>query len=78
MLLGVLADVSPIPAALLLFGEGVAAIYHVHRMHELAHELDRDEDARAVLAEVSRTIDELPPQRAREVTELLMQHYVRS
>ena len=77
MLLGVLADVSPIPAALLLFGEGVAAIYHVHRMHELARDLDCDEDARTVLAEVSRTIDELPPQRAREVTELLMQHYVR-
>jgi len=78
MLLAVLADVSPIPAALLLFGEGVAAIYHVHRMHELARELDRDEDARTVVAEVSRKIDELPPQSASEVTELLMQHYLRS
>lgn len=75
MLLGVLAEISPIPAALILFAEGFGSIYHTHRAHRLARKLEGQEDARLVLDEIMARVDELPHERAKRVIEILVDHY---
>ena len=57
-LIGTLAAVSPIPAAMVLFGEGVVHIHHAHRAHQVARAADGDQVARAMLAEVGEKIDQ--------------------
>lgn len=72
MMLSALMEVSPVPAAVILFAEGFASIYHTHRAHRMARELHRHEDARRVLAEVHSRIDKLGPERAREIIDVLV------
>ncbi len=74
-LLGVLVEISPIPAAMALFAGGLGSIWHAHRMHRLAREADQDEDARRVLREVRDKIDELPPERVQGLIENLLREH---
>ena len=74
-LLGVLMEVSPTPAALVLFAEGLGSMYHVHRLYRVADELDRHEDARIVLSEIYDKIDTLSHERARGIIDTLVVHY---
>jgi hypothetical protein len=73
--LPVLAEVMPVPAAILLFAEGAVGIHHAFRAHRLAREMEGSEDARKILAEVHDRIDQLDPARAEALIELLMREY---
>jgi hypothetical protein len=75
--LPVLAEVMPVPAALLLFTEGAVGIHHAFRAHRLAREMEGSEDARKILAEMHARIDQLEPARAEALIELLMREYQR-
>jgi hypothetical protein len=74
-LLGVLLEISPLPAVLLLFGEGLIDIHHIFRLQRLSRQDDPDHEARSMLAEVDRKIDALPPKRARHIAEALLEEY---
>ena len=73
--LRVLAHLDPTTSAVLCFGEGLAAIHHIHRIERLSREVADDEDARQVLEDVHHGIDSLPPERARELVDLLAHDY---
>jgi hypothetical protein len=75
--LPILAEVMPVPAAIILFAEGAAGIHHAFRAHRLARELEGSEDARKILAEVHDRIDQLDPAKAEALIELLMREYQR-
>ncbi|MFQ5424757.1 MAG: hypothetical protein ACE5F9_12360 [Phycisphaerae bacterium] len=74
-LIDVLLEVSPVPAALVLFAEGLGAMYHAHRMHHLVRDSERHADAQRLLVEVRDRIDQLPPERVREVIGVLLAEY---
>jgi len=73
--LPILAEVAPVPAAVFLFAEGVAGIHHTFRVHELAKEMRGSHEARQILDEVESKIDQLDPDRAEALIELLMNEY---
>ncbi|MCZ6599137.1 MAG: hypothetical protein O7B99_15975 [Planctomycetota bacterium] len=74
-LLALLVEVSPIPAAVLLFAEGLAHIHHVNMAHRLAREAADAEAAKAMLTEIHDRIDTMPPEQAQHVVELLLREY---
>jgi len=69
------AAVSPVPAAMVLFGEGILAIHHSTRAHRLVAEAQADPVARHMLAEMHGSIDELEPEQAQHLVELLVREY---
>lgn len=71
----VLGELAPVPAALLLFANGVAGIHHTWKVHRLARDLSRREDARAILHDVEQRIDTLSPAEREAILELLLQHH---
>lgn len=73
--LPILAEVAPIPAAVLAFSDGAAGIHHAWRVHKLARELDGDAEARQILEELEQRIDQLDGERAEALLELLMRDY---
>jgi hypothetical protein len=75
--LPILAEVMPVPAAIILFAEGAVGVHHAFRAHRLARELEGSEDARKILAEVHDRIDQLEPARAEALIELLLREYQR-
>jgi hypothetical protein len=77
MMLPVMAEVMPVPAAIILFAEGAAGVHHAFRAHRLARELEGHEDARKILAEVHDRIDQMDPARAEALIELLVREYQR-
>ena len=66
---------APVPAALVLFGEGLVGIHHANRAHRLAREAEGDAAARAMLNEVEGRIDSLSPEEAQHVVQLLLREY---
>lgn len=74
-LIPVLAEFAPVPAAVLLFGHGLAGIHHAFRVHRLSHELEGSVEARRVLQEIHDRIDQFDPARAEAMIELLMNQY---
>jgi hypothetical protein len=74
-LLLILADLSPVSAAVLLFGQGVAGIHHAFRAHRLAAEVARDEESRKILDEIHARVDQLDPKRSRALIELLVREH---
>jgi len=76
-LLGLALQFSPIPAAMVLFAEGLVGVYHAADAHWLAREANDDELARAMLKDVQVQIEALPPERAEHVVRLLLQSYGR-
>ncbi len=75
--LPVLAEVAPIPAAILMFAEGAAGIHHTFRVHRLAREMEGELEAREILEEIESRIDHLEPERAEALLELLVADYRR-
>jgi len=71
-LLNVVSLADPVTAAIVLFAQGLAGIHHLHRVHRLARRLGNADDARRVLGDVSRRLDRLPPERARQVIDVLL------
>jgi hypothetical protein len=74
-LLPLLISVAPVPAAMAFFGAGALGIHHLYRMRRLARSVDSDEEARQVLGSLEAAVDDLPPERAKAVIELLAAHY---
>ena len=74
-LLAALAATSPVPAALLLFGEGMVHIHHAAKAHRLAQEAEDDPAARRMLAEIEARVGSLSPEEASHLTELLLRAY---
>ena len=74
-LLVALAEVSPVPAALLLFSHGATGIYHAYRAHRMVEDVAASSEAREVLADLERQVDRLPPERARQVLGVLLAEY---
>ena len=74
-LLLLLAETSPVTAALLLFAQGASGIYHAHRAHQLARDMGNTARARRMLVELHERIDSLPPDEARNVLEVLKAGY---
>ena len=74
-LLVVLAEVAPVSAAVLLFGNGMVGIHHAFRMHKLAREVEDTDEAKRMLSEIHRRIDHLDPAHAEAMVELLAREY---
>ena len=75
--LPILAEVAPVPAAILLFADGAVGIHHAFRVHTLAREMEGTAEARSILDEVHASIDKLDPDRAEALIEMLMKEYAR-
>jgi len=76
-LLGAAAAVSPVPAALLLFGEGALAIHHATKANRLLREAEGDAAARAMLVDVQHRLDELDAVETQHLLDLLAHEYSR-
>jgi hypothetical protein len=76
-LLPLLAELTPITAAIMLFGQGLAGIHHIHRAHRLAHQNAGHEEARRILDDIHERVDHLQPEQAREVIDLLLAEHGR-
>lgn len=70
-----LMTAAPVPAAMLLFGEGVVSIHHAARAHRLSKEAHGDDVAREMLAEIGGRIDRLDPEHAQHLVRLLGETY---
>ena len=73
--LPVLAEVAPVPVAVLLFAEGAVGIHHAFKVDALTRELSNSEEARAILEDIHARIDQLDPARAEAMVELLVREY---
>jgi hypothetical protein len=73
--LPIMAEIAPVPVALLLFAEGAVSIHHAFRIDRLARELEGSEEAREILEEVHARVDHLDPDRAEALVELLVTQY---
>jgi hypothetical protein len=73
--LPVLAEVAPIPAAILAFGDGAVGIHHAFKIHRIADEMKDTQQARRILDDIEAQIDQLPPDRAEALLELLVSDY---
>jgi hypothetical protein len=71
----VLGEVAPIPAAVLLFAAGAVRVHHAFRVHQLTRNLAGAEDARRILEEIHSRVDQLDPDRAEALVEMLMREY---
>ena len=66
---------SPIPAAVLLFGEGLVHVHHASQAHRLARDARDDDIARLMLGELHGRIDALDPEHAQNLVQLLVEEY---
>ena len=72
-----LAEVAPVPAALLLFSEGAAGIYHAYRAHRLIADVASSDEARRLLKDLHDEVDALPPDEVKKVLRVLLTEYER-
>lgn len=75
--LPILAEVAPVPAAVLMFAHGAAGIHHAFRVHRLVREMEGSHEAREILDEIHARVDQLNPDRAEALIEILMSEYGR-
>jgi len=75
MALPVLAEVAPVPAAIILFAEGAAGINHAFRVGALTDEINADAEARKVLEDMHAEIDRLDSAKAEALVRLLSEEY---
>ncbi len=73
----VLAEVAPIPTAVLMFADGAVGIHHAFRVHRLAREMTGTSEARQILDEIKGRIDTLDGDHAAALLEMLMDEYRR-
>ena len=71
-LIPLLAQVSPVTAALLLFTNGASGIYQAYRAHQLVDEVEQDGEARLMLADLEKRIEHMPPEQAEKVLKVLL------
>ncbi|MBN1421955.1 MAG: hypothetical protein JXP34_24495 [Planctomycetes bacterium] len=71
-LLPLLAQISPIPAAIYLFANGMAGIHHITRAQSLARAAGSPDDARHIIGEVQGGIESLKPAKMRAMIETLL------
>jgi hypothetical protein len=76
-LMGLLLEVSPIPAVLLLFGEGLIDICKIHKLEKITAHPDGAEKAGEMLGTVMEKVDELPAERAHEITGLVLRQLMK-
>jgi hypothetical protein len=70
-LLGLLADLAPVPTAIELFVGGACGIYHYHRANRLSRGAGTADDAWRILADAKDRIEALPVERAEQLVERL-------
>ncbi|MCA8958954.1 MAG: hypothetical protein KDC38_00515 [Planctomycetes bacterium] len=70
-----LADLSPVSAALLFFGQGIGGIYHAYRAHRLCRDVERSDDARQMLEDLEERLGTLPPEETKKILEVLLAAY---
>jgi hypothetical protein len=75
--LPILAQIAPVPVAMLMFAEGAVGIHHAFRVHRLAREMEGTDEAKRILHEIHDQVDRLEPDRAEALIELLMREYGR-
>ncbi len=73
--LPLLAEVAPVPVAILLFAQGIVGIHHAYRAHRLANEVASSHEAQQILHEIHAKIDTLEPAKAQALIELLVSDY---
>ena len=73
--LPILAEVAPIPAAILMFADGAVGIHHAFRVHKLADEMTDSAEARKILDEIHNKIDTMELDRAEALIEMLMNEF---
>jgi hypothetical protein len=71
-LLPILAQVFPVTAALMLFTNGASGIYQAYRAHKLVDEVEQDEQARLMLADLESRIEHMPAEQAEKVLKVLL------
>jgi hypothetical protein len=74
-LLLLLGEIAPGPAAVLLFAEGIAEMYHVYRAHRLAADHAAAADAKHILSDVQNRIDGMSDEEADRTVQLLLDHF---
>lgn len=70
-----LAEIAPSPAAVLLFAEGIAEMYHVYRAHRIAANQAEVSDAGRILRDVQRHIEHMSDEEAERTVRVLMEHF---
>jgi len=73
--LPILAEVAPVPAAILMFSEGMVGIHHAFRIEKLVRQMSGTHEARQILNEIHGRIDALTPDEAEALVELLAREY---
>ncbi len=71
-LLPLLAELTPVGAALALFGGGATGIYEAYRAHRVMRDVEDSAAARDMLHDLSARLERLPPAEARKVVEVLL------
>ena len=74
-LLWLLADVAPVPAAIMLFAKGAAGIHHLYRAHRLAHGEADHHAAKTIVGQVADRVDKMSAEQARGTIEMLVEQY---
>lgn len=74
-LLWLLADLSPVPASIMLFTKGIAGIHHLYCVHRLARGAQDVHGAKLIIGEVAKSADRMPADAARETVEIIVGHY---
>jgi hypothetical protein len=74
-LLRTAAHVDPVSSAVLAFAEGLASIHNIYRVERLVRDVSTANDTREILEEVHNSVDQLSPERARDVIDVLAAQY---
>ncbi len=76
-LLLLMCEVAPVPAAMLLFGEGLVHVHHTAKAHRLAREAAGDAEAITMLEDIQARVEEMEPERAQHLVALLLDTYAK-
>lgn len=71
-LLPLLAELTPVGAALALFGGGATGVYETYRAHRVMRDVEDSASARDMLHDLSERLERLPPDEAHKVLEVLL------
>lgn len=73
-LLWLLADLSPVPASILLFAKGAAGIHNLYRVHRMVRGDQDVHGAKVILNEVAANVETMSPEQARNTIDALVEH----
>ena len=69
------AHLDPVSSAVLAFTEGLTSIHHIYHVERLVRDVSSDEDTRKILDEIHDSVDQLSPERARDLIDVLVALY---